>query len=159
MPRAARLPRPLSTIVSWAAAGWAAVFGGVHVYWALGGGYGLPTGMRLAEHPKLFAATLLAVPCCAAAAMLALRVVGSGGRRRGWVPVGLTTAAAVFFAAHSAPTMIVLLRSTLTSNPPTLSERDALALHVYEPWWFLGAVLYGVLAALAAGAPRGLSQR
>lgn len=143
----------VTAAVSWAACAWAATFGLVHVYWAAGGALGLPAGMRLPEHPRLFAAALAAVPCCGVALVLSRRVLTDGHPRRRARLVALTALAAAFFTAHSLPSMIGVAARVVSSAPAPLSETERLALYLYEPWWFLGAVLYAALAALAGGRP------
>ena len=120
-----------------AAATWCAVFGIVHVYWALGGSIGLPTDLRLKDHLALFAADLVAIPLCFGFAWVC------GARRHyRWRRLMLILAGA-FCLIHSLPALIGYLYGVVsTASPQALSERDGLALYVYEPFWLLGGVLF-----------------
>ncbi len=139
--------RPVVRAAPWAASAWAAFFGFVHVYWAFGGSAGLPQGLVLAEHRALFLADMAAIPLCFAAAALARfavrRTLTVRVRR---VAAILLSTASTFFALHSAPSLVKLVGLIAEGRAGGLGERDRLALFVYEPFWFLGAVLFSLTA-------------
>lgn len=128
-----------------AAAAWCALFGAVHVYWALGGAVGLPTDLRLIDHPKLFIADLVAIPLCFTFAYVCIAL------RRDRTRVSLLIGAGLICLVHSVPTLIEYgWRLISGAGLQGLSERESLAVFVYEPFWFLG----GVLLLLARRTPK-----
>ncbi len=139
---------------AYAVATWMTSFAGVHVYWVLGGGAGLPDGIRVSDRPALVAVDVLAIPLCLAGAAVALALVQPWGNRlpRRWL-IGTMCAAALLAFAHSAPTIADDLLDALGLLDLNLqNEADRLAHFVYEPLWMAGAVLCA-LAAIAAQTP------
>jgi hypothetical protein len=125
-----------------------AFFGLVHVYWLLGGGVALPAGFSVPAHPAFLVVSLLAVPLCGIGAALALGLARPLGRRRRPL-LALAWAATALLLVHALPAMVVLAGLALGLVDAELTERDRLSLFVYEPYWLLGGVLFG-LATLAA---------
>ena len=136
-----RTARQVSAI---AAATWCAAFGVVHVYWALGGPIGLPSDLRLRDHAALFATDLVAIPLCFGFAWVCIGLKGYRLRRL------LLVFAGGFSLVHSLPVLVGhLYRVVSTASPQALSEREGLAIYIYEPFWLLGGLLL-LLAAQAA---------
>lgn len=139
---------------AYSAGAWALVFAAVHLYWALGGTAGLPKGMSVDMNPALFVINVLAVPLSVVGALLALALVRPWGRL---LPRRLLLASAwavcALLIVHSAPTLVEggLVVTGLGDAKPSVRERWSL--FVYEPWFFMGGVLYG---AAAWGHGRGL---
>jgi hypothetical protein len=142
-------PRVSVEISSWVAAAWATLFALVHVYWALGGAWGLPRDVQLLDNGRLFAATLVAIPACAAAAVLARAVVSPlhASKYRTHLVV-LVAAAATFFAVHSSGSMLQLISGNIHAE--CLTERERFVAFLYEPWWFAGALVFASLALTAS---------
>lgn len=135
--------RPTCQLSAIAAATWCAVFGAVHGYWALGGPIGLPADLRLSDHPALFAADLVAIPLCFAFAWVCIGLERHRLRRL------LLVLAGAFCLVHSLPVLAGhFYRVLATGSSQALSERDTLAVYVYEPFWLLGGLLF-LLAARA----------
>ena len=132
---------------AYAAGAWALVFAVVHLYWALGGTVGLPNGMSVDMNPALFVIDVLAVPLSVVGALLALSLVRPWGRL---LPRRLLLAGAwavcALLIVHSAPTLVEsgLVVTGLRDAEPSALERWSL--FVYEPWFFVGGVLYGAAA-------------
>lgn len=143
-------------VAAYAACAWSLAFAAVHTYWALGGTLGLPPGMSVVANPALFVIDVVAVPLCVVAALLALSFVRPWGRafpRRLLLVSGWGVCAILLF--HSAPTLargILVAAGLLDAD---LSVLDRWSLTVYEPWFFLGGLLYGAAALLyGRGSPR-----
>ncbi len=132
---------------AYSAGAWALVFAAVHLYWALGGTAGLPHGMSVDMNPALFVIDVLAVPLSVVGALLALSLVRPWGRllpRR--LLLGSAWAVCALLIVHSAPTLVEggLVVTGLRDAKPSGLERWSL--FVYEPWFFMGGVLYGAAA-------------
>ena len=132
---------------AYAAGAWALVFAAVHLYWALGGTAGLPNGMSVGMNPALFVIDVLAVPLCVVGALLALSLVRPWGQlfpRR----LLLTSAWAVcvLLIVHSAPTLVEGGLVVTGLRDAKLSVLEWWSLFVYEPWFFVGGLLYGAAA-------------
>ena len=132
---------------AYAACAWALAFAVVHLYWALGGTVGLPPGMSVGMNPALFVIDVIAVPLCVAGALLALSLVRPWGHlfpRR--LLLVCAWAACALLILHSAPTLLEggLVVAGLRDGDLSLLERWSL--FVYEPWFFIGGVLYGAAA-------------
>ena len=139
------------TAVAYLAAAWMMIFAAVHVYWAFGGGLLLPAGVRVPDAPALFVIDLIAIPMCAVGAVVALSFVRPFGHRipvRGRLVAGWITAAVAI--VHSAPTVIVDLARAVGLADRELAPRAVFTNLIYEPWWFLGGVLF-VIATLGLG--------
>lgn len=136
---------------AYAAAGWLVFFAGAHLYWAVGGTAGLPSGTRATDQPLLFVVDLIAVPLCVLGATVALMTVRPRGPAvpRRVTMVVLWTASALAFL-HSVGTISDdLLAAAGLLDLQLTDDADRLVHVVYEPLWMLGAVLCA-LAALAA---------
>lgn len=131
------------TPVAYVAAGWMVIFGAVHIYWALGGGLLLPAGIRVPDIPGLLVIDLIAIPLCAVGALVALSLVRPFGARirLRWRLVAGWTAAAVALV-HSAPTVILDVARAVGMASRELPPRAVFTDLVYEPWWFLGGLLF-----------------
>jgi hypothetical protein len=128
-----------------------ASFAGLHAYWAVGGGAGLPDGVRVPDRPVLVAIDVLAVSLFVAGAVIALALVRPWGRRLPRRPlIGALCAAAVLALVHSAPTMTDDLLAALGLLDLNLhTQADRLVHFVVEPIWMAGGLLCG-LAVIAA---------
>ena len=140
-------PRPKAAWAGYAACAWALAFAAVHLYWALGGTVGLPEGLTVAMNPALFVIDVLAVPLSVVGALLALSLVRPWGQlfpRRLLLACGW--GACALLIVHSAPTLIggVLAAAGLSTGDLSVLERWSL--FVYEPWFFIGGLLYGAAA-------------
>jgi len=120
-----------------------AVFGLVHLHWALGGGLLLPDGLRVPDHTALFVVDVIAIPMCAAGAALAASFVTAVGQRipRRWrLVAGWGTAA--LSLVHSTPAIVVVLGRAVGIAHDRWSTETTLSYLVYEPYWFLGGLLF-----------------
>jgi len=136
----------LPTILGYCAFVWAELFALVHVYWAAGGTWALPPGVRVPDLPALFAVDVAAVPLCAAGGLAALSLVrpvrGPGSPRARRIAVAATSAICL---AHSAPTVVAAAAVLARDEAGTLSERTRISYFCYEPYWFLGGLLTAAL--------------
>ncbi len=140
-----------ASVAAYAACAWSLAFAAVHLYWALGGTAGLPPGMSVGANPALFVIDVVAVPLCVVGALLVLSFVRPWGRtfpRRLLLVCGWGVCAVLVF--HSAPTLVrgILVAAGLLDAD--LSVLDRWSLFVYEPWFFVGGLLYGA-AVLFSG--------
>lgn len=128
---------------AWAAVVWMTVFGLVHLYWALGGGLLLPDGLRVPDRTALFVVDVVAIPLCAAGALLAASFVTAAGQRipRRWRLLAGWGAAALSLV-HSASAIAVDLGRAVGIANGTWSTETKFSYLVYEPWWFLGGLLF-----------------
>lgn len=130
---------------AYAAAGWMVLFGAVHVYWALGGTAGLPAGFSVRDSVAFLVVDLVAVPLCGLGAVLALALVRPFGRRvRRWMLLAAAWATTALLTLHALPAMVVLLGLAVGVLDAELDERDRLSLFLYEPYWLLGGILFGL---------------
>ena len=129
---------------AYAAGAWALAFAVVHLYWALGGAGGLPKGMSVDLNTALFVIDVLAVPLCVVGALLALSLVRPWGQL---FPSRLLLASAwavcALLIVHSAPTLVEGGLVVTGLRDAKLSMLEQWSLFVYEPWFFVGGVLYG----------------
>lgn len=144
-PRAAYPTKPWA---AYAAAAWMVFFGLVHVYWLLGGTGALPEDFSVRDDARFVAVTVAAIPLCGVGAAVAVVLTHPFSRRRRPLLV-LAWATTALLVLHALPAMVVLAGLALGLVDDELTERDRLALFVYEPYWLLGGVLFG-LATLAA---------
>lgn len=128
---------------AWLAAAWMAIFAVVHAYWAVGGGLLLPAGLRVPDRFALFVVDLVAIPMCAAGAVLAASFVTTAGERipRRWRLAGGWAAAALSLV-HSAPAIAVVVARAVGLSSGAWSSELKFSYLVYEPWWFLGGLLF-----------------
>ncbi len=142
----------MRTAAALLASTWAALFALVHLYWAVGGEAGLPSDLIMSDHPRLLTMDLLAIPLCLVAGVMAAFV----GMRRGslrsqraaWLGVAAVAGLAL---AHAVPPLTGAALRAIRCGLPQLSERERLALLVYEPWWLIGGAAFLALAVTAAG--------
>jgi hypothetical protein len=132
---------------AYAACGWALLFAAIHAYWALGGSLGLVPGLSMARGSVLFVIDLVAIPLCIGGAAFALTLVLSWGRsfpRR--VLLIVAWCGCAFLVVHAAPTLLQggLIGAGVLKN--TLSPLERWDLMVYEPFWLLGGILFGIAA-------------
>ena len=144
MPRARRRQ---ATWAGYAACAWALLFAAVHLYWGLGGTAGLPPGLSVVDTPALFVIDLLAIPLCLAAAALALALVRPwGGQLPRWPLLSAAWGAAALFVAHALPAVVDAVVLAAGLRTAELAPRERFSLFLYEPYWLLGGILFGVAA-------------
>lgn len=148
--------RPRLAAAQWSASTWATLFAAVHAYWALDGRLGLPADIWMNERPLLFWVNLAAIPLCAIAAIFALMLRRNfHGSFRYRFCLAAAGCIAAFCLVHALPPLLGLAIETVSNGAlPALSERDAYALLLYEPYWLTGGLLFGWLTQEAAIAPR-----
>ena len=116
---------------------WSILFGGVHVYWALGGTGGFE-GRPMGE--VLFIINLFAIALCLIAAIIALAFVQSWGRRiPSWLLLCSAWVACVVLALRGG---VGVIQSTLQGEPVPL------LFLIVEPFFLLGGILFGLVAIL-----------
>ena len=138
----------------YAAAGWAAAFAVLHLYWALGGTVGLAesAGRRLAEErPVEFVlgglygvAVALLVAAALGTALARAPVTG----RRPLLPV-LGAGVAVVLVVRAVVVAVLLMADPGFGDGDITAAQRTWTLWVWNPWFLLGGILFG-LAALAA---------
>jgi len=132
---------------AYATCGWGVIFASVHLYWLLGGTVGLPTGLSLHSNTPLLVIDIIAIPLCITAAVLALALVRPWGLR---FPrrLLLTAAwgAAALFVVHAAPTIPDWVALALGLRTAALTPMDRFSIFLYEPWFLVGGILFGVAA-------------
>lgn len=138
-------------VVKWlayAAAGWMIIFSLVHVYWALGGSAGLPSGMSIYDNIPLLVIDIVAIPLCLLGAALALALVRPWGRRYSRKFLLLAAwGAAAFMIVHALPAVIdVLIIAFGSSTVDGLTELERFSIFLYEPFWLLGGVIWAFAA-------------
>lgn len=140
--------RPSRTAwAAYAACAWALVFAAVHLYWGLGGTAGLPPGLSLFDNTALFVIDLVAIPLCVIGALLALALVRTWGKRfPRWMLLSAAWGASALFVAHAVPTVIDVVVLALGQRTEELAPIERLSLFLYEPYWLLGGILFGVAA-------------
>jgi hypothetical protein len=127
--------------VAYAAAIWAFVFAAFHVIWACGWYVGLDHEQaRVAfRKPLFFAYDVVVAAMCVIAVLVALAPVQSWGRR---LPLRL-----VRFCAWFGTGLLVLRAGASIIQATYLLAQGRFAVEVlgiWEPWFYLGAVLFGV---------------
>lgn len=131
----------------YAACTWALVFAVVHLYWGLGGTVGLPPGLSVYDNTALFVIDLLAIPLCVLGALLALALVQPwGGRLPRWMLLSAAWGASALFVAHALPAVVDAVVIALGQRTERLTPVDRYSLFLYEPYWLLGGILFGVTA-------------
>lgn len=129
---------------AYSACGWTLLFAAVHLYWALGGTFGLPPGKPIMVGGPLFVIDLVAIPLCLVGAVFALTLVQPWGKI---FPRRLLLIAAwggcAFLMLHAAPVLIEGGLTEIGLLKRTLSPLDRWDLIVYEPFWLLGGILFG----------------
>lgn len=142
--------RPRRRSAAWAAyaaCAWALAFAATHLYWTLGGSAGLPTGFSVVRNPTLLVIAVLAIPVCLTAALLAVALPtgwgGSRGRRwlgrAAWATCGL-------FLVHALPSVGDWVSLGFGRHLAELSPAARFDVLLYEPFFLLGATLFGAAA-------------
>jgi hypothetical protein len=132
--------RHSSSWVAHAAALWALIFGAFQVIWACGWYVGLDQEQaRLAFRKPLFVAyDVVVAGMCALAVLVALAPVQSWGRR---LPLRL-----VRFCAWTGTALLVLRAGASVIEMAYLLTVGRFAIEevgIWEPWFYLGAILFG----------------
>lgn len=145
--RAATRPDTGTSWFGYLTALWAFLFAIIHVYWAFGGGFGLPKGFRVPDHTALLVIDIIAVPLCIGGGLLGLALV-----RPSRIPRRLLLVAGWAMCAlclvHSVPTVVQAAILLMQGEQDTLSLPEKFSFFGYEPYWFIGGILVG-LATLA----------
>ncbi len=139
-----------------AAALWAAIFAALHVVWALGWTVGLNEQQaRMAFSNRWFLAYDLAVAAvCVYGVFVALSLAEPAARR---MPPGLLR-----FSAWTGTILLVIRSggSVLQALYLLAAGRfDAKRLGIWEPWFYLGAILFGVSTVRCARSRRAAGGR
>ncbi|MGI8689095.1 MAG: DUF3995 domain-containing protein [Thermomicrobiales bacterium] len=148
---AARRPRAsrhwLMAIPAYVTCGWGIMFAAVHLYWLFGGTLGLPQGLSLFANKPLFVIDIIAIPLCIIAALLALALVRPWGRRfpRRLLLAGAWGGAALF-VVHAVPAIPDWVSVALGVRTAALTPMDRFDLFLYEPWFLVGGILFGMAA-------------
>ena len=139
----------------YAAAGWAAAFAVLHLYWALGGTVGLAgsAGRRLAEERPiefvlggLYGVALLLLAAAGLAVLLARRPRPPRWRRL--LPV-LGAGVGAVLALRAVVVHVLLLADPGYGGGAITAAQRTWTLWVWNPWFLLGGALFG-LAGMAA---------
>ncbi len=136
----------LTTIPAYVTCGWGVMFAAAHLYWLLGGTLGLPPGLSLFAKKPLLVIDIIAVPLCIIAALLALALVRPWGER--FSRRLLLTAAwggTALFVVHAVPAIPDWVTLALGRHA-ALTAMDRFDLFLYEPWFLVGGILFGVAA-------------
>lgn len=141
VPASSGVPSWRAAWMEYAACAWALLFAAMHIYWALGGTAGLPSGKMVPEAGgALLAIDVAAIPLCIVAGLIALALVQPWGRIiPRWMMLAAAWAAGVAFALRA---VVGLLQDGLavTSGIP-LDPMDP-----YDLWFLLGGILFVVIA-------------
>jgi hypothetical protein len=138
--------RAMDAGVGYAAAGWSGLFAVAHLYWALGGTAGLPAGFSVARNTALFIISLVAIPLCLIAGLLALSMTP---RLRDRFRLSLRlrfylgAATSALFLVHALPAMGDWVSLALGESSRGLLRPERFDVFVYEPFFLVGAVLFG----------------
>ncbi len=144
----------------YAAAGWSGLFAAVHLFWALGGSTGLAesAGTELAEdRPAWF--TALGLYGVAALLLVAGGVGVALGRgavllRRRWLLPLLGAGVAGVLLLRAVVVHVVLLSDAGYGGGAVSAAQRSWTLWVWNPWFLLGGVLFGLAAVAARRAGR-----
>ncbi len=135
--RRRRYFQPLE-IIGFTACTWALLFAVVHIYWAVGGEIGL-YGNEMTGF--LLVINLIAIPLCFLAAISAIGLTASWNRitpHRIWV-----------IGACGAATLLSIRGIIGISQYTFQSGSFSLLLLGYDMWFFLGGILFSLLAILS----------
>lgn len=139
----------------YATAAWAFAFALLHLYWAFGGGFGLPAGFSVQDNTALLVIDIIAVPLCVGGGLLGLALVRPWGAR---FPRGLLLGSAWGMSAlclvHSVPTVVAAAIVLLRGAQDELSLPERFSYFGYEPYWFIGGVASGLAALVYQRATR-----
>lgn len=143
-------------LFGYATAVWAFAFALLHVYWAFGGGFGLPEGFSVPDNTALLVIDIIAVPLCVGGGLLGLALVRPWGLRfPRRLRLGAAWAMSALCLVHSVPTVIQAGIVLARGEQHTLSVPERFSFFGYEPYWFVGGVFVGVAALLHQRATRG----
>lgn len=154
-----RRPGPLAFLDSrrWGvvAAGWSIVFALAHLYWAVGGGWGLAesAGPALAEQrPALFTAfglygVAVLLGCAAAIGILLSRPDLPRRLRRG--ARALSCIPAAVFLMRGAVLEVLIINGEIIDLSGVTPDQEHWALVLWNPWFFIGGISFA-LACVAA---------
>lgn len=140
---------PLSrrrTVFATLCALWMLVFTVVHVAWALGSGFGLPAGFEVPGHTALFVIDLIAIPLCLAGAVLAVAVAHPRFEPFVKIVLVLCWAMALLGVVHSIDNIVADLGMVFGLVDVPASPYDRITDFLFEPWWLIGGVLFGLAA-------------
>ncbi len=130
---------------AYAAFAWMAFFAVVHIYWLVGGTVGLPPGKKLTDSAGLLIADIIAIPLCMVGAALALALTQTGRARPSPRTLQrLAVATAVVSVVHAGPAMISWVLRPLGVEDGELTDEERFSLFLYEPFWLLGGILFGL---------------
>lgn len=130
---------------AYAAFAWMAFFAVVHIYWLVGGTIGLPPGKKLTDSTGLLIADIIAIPLCMVGAALALALTQPGRARPSPRALQrLAVATAVVAVVHAGPAMISWVLRPLGLQDGELTDEERFSLFLYEPFWLLGGILFGL---------------
>ncbi|WP_030789159.1 DUF3995 domain-containing protein [Streptomyces sp. NRRL S-920] len=133
------------------AAGWAVIFAALHFFWALGGEVGLDvsSGERLAsERPAWFVAGGLwgVGLLCLIGSAIALGLRRRGVRGRRWRLLQLVGFAICALLLFRGVLVEVLLLAGVSAVGEVSAAQKFWTLAVWNPWFILGGVLFGMAA-------------
>lgn len=137
------LIRSKGALVEYGAALWALIFAAMHVAWAAGWYVGLPkeVARKSFQRTWFLVYDLVVAGMCALAVLVALALVRQWGRR---LPRGLLS------ALLWSGTGLLVLRSggalAQTAFLVTAGRYTPDLMHLYEIWFCLGAILFGLSA-------------
>jgi hypothetical protein len=123
---------------------WGFTFALVHLYWLTGGTLGLPPGLSVRSNTPLLIIDVIAIPLSTLAAVLAMAFVRPLGRfvsRRLLLTGGLSITA--INLSHSLPSVVELITG-LARGTNRYSSVERFALYLYEPWFFVGGMLFAL---------------
>jgi len=133
--------RSSTRMTGYAAAAWAAVFAAFHVIWAGGWYIGLheETARRAFANPAFLAYDVVVAGMLVIAVVVALALVQPWGRRVPRRPLGWLAAAG---------TGLLVLRSVAslvqTAYLLVVGRFSLRAMGIWEPWFYLGAILFSL---------------
>ncbi|MGH8470890.1 MAG: DUF3995 domain-containing protein [Gammaproteobacteria bacterium] len=123
------------------------VFAAAHLYWGLGGAVGLPPGLSLFDNTALFVIDLIAIPLNVLGGLFALALVRPWGRRfPQWMLLAASWGASALMVAHALPAIVEVVLLTLGLRAEELTAMDRFSMFLYEPYWLLGGILFGMAA-------------
>lgn len=143
---------PLARVTAFAAVGWMTAFALLHLYWALGGTLGLPSGVEVSDRIGLLIVDILAIPFCILAAVVSV-VLARTSDRPGVTALAWLACLVAF--VHAAPTVgIDLLAGLGLANQTLSTPTDVFLAHLYEPLWMATAVVCGLAAGFHMSSTR-----
>jgi hypothetical protein len=143
-----------SRVWGYVAAGWASVFAGVHLFWALGGSAGLASsaGSRLArDRPGWFVVAglwgvggMLVMGAFLGVALARARPRPPPRMRRLLVPAG--AGAAVLLCVRAIGIELLMLVGAYDGNAAITPAQRHWTLMLWNPWFLAGGVAFGLAA-------------